>query len=56
MTVATHHDAKVRGVEWLLGQGARNIRLVVVTPPEEVVRSFDSKQRMDVLELVLESV
>ena len=33
LTVAAHHDAKVKSVEWLVGRGVNNIRLVAVTPP-----------------------
>jgi hypothetical protein len=32
MTVATRHDAKAKGVEWLRDQGAKKFRLVAVTP------------------------
>jgi hypothetical protein len=60
MTVATRHDAKVKGVEWLVGRGAKKIRLVAVTPPEV---SLDlsipnnlTPRIMEVFELVLESV
>jgi len=60
MTIATHHDAKVKGVEWLLRQGARKIRLVAVKSPDT---SLDlsipnnlTPRIVDVFELVLESV
>jgi hypothetical protein len=33
MTVATCHDTKARGVEWLLNQSAQKICLVAVIPP-----------------------
>jgi len=34
MTVATQHDAKAKGVEWLKNQGVKKFRLVTVTPPD----------------------
>ncbi|KAF8524245.1 hypothetical protein JB92DRAFT_3109660 [Gautieria morchelliformis] len=34
MTVATKHDVKTKGVEWLKNQGAEKLRLVAVTPPD----------------------
>jgi hypothetical protein len=33
MMVATHHDIKTRGVEWLIEQGVREILLVAVAMP-----------------------
>ena len=60
MTVATHHDAKVKGVEWLVGQGAKKIHLIAVTLPN---MSLDlsipnnlTPRITDVFELVLQSV
>ena len=34
MTVATSHDVKTNGVEWLRNQGAKEFRLVAVIPPD----------------------
>jgi hypothetical protein len=34
MTIATCHDTKARGMEWLLNQSAQKIRLVAVTLPD----------------------
>ncbi|KIM89448.1 hypothetical protein PILCRDRAFT_225820 [Piloderma croceum F 1598] len=34
MTVATQHDAKAKGVEWLENQGVKKFHLVTVTPPD----------------------
>jgi hypothetical protein len=60
MTVATHHDAKVKGVEWLVGQGAKKIRLIAVTPPnvslDLSIPNNLTPRITDVFELVLHSV
>ena len=60
MTVATHHDVKVQGVQWLISQNVRKIRLVAVKPPNT---SLDlpilnnlTPSITDVFELVLESL
>jgi hypothetical protein len=37
MTVATKHDVKTKGVEWLRNQGVENFRLVAVTPPDTLI-------------------
>lgn len=37
MTVATHHDVKTRGVEWLIAQGAKRFRLVAVISPDTLL-------------------
>ncbi|KIL71128.1 hypothetical protein M378DRAFT_201760 [Amanita muscaria Koide BX008] len=60
MTVATHHDVKVRVMEWLMSQGVKRIRLVAVKPPNTLldlpVPNNLTPLIMDSLELVLESV
>jgi hypothetical protein len=60
MTVATRHDAKVKGVEWLVGRGVKKIRLVAVTPPDVsldlAIPNNLAPRIMEVFELVLESV
>ncbi|KAF8509908.1 hypothetical protein JB92DRAFT_473469 [Gautieria morchelliformis] len=37
MTVATKHDVKTKGVEWLRNQGAEKFRLVAVIPPDTLI-------------------
>ena len=60
LTVAAHHDAKVKSVEWLVGRGVNNICLVAVTPPNvslDLGIPNDLASRvMEVFELVLESM
>jgi len=60
MAIATRHDAKVKGVEWLVDQGAKKIRLVAVTPPDVsldlAIPNNLTPRIMEVFELVLESV
>jgi len=43
MTIATHHDAKTKVVEWLRNQGAKKFRLVAVYTARHSVGSADSE-------------
>jgi len=60
MTIATCHDTKARGMEWLLNQGAQKISLVAVTPPDTSldlsIPNSLTHLIMGIFELVLESV
>ncbi|KAF8806595.1 hypothetical protein BYT27DRAFT_7141270 [Phlegmacium glaucopus] len=60
MTVATHHDAKAKGIEWLRHQGAEKFRLVAVIPPDTpldltIPNNLDPLI-MEVYNLVLEEI
>jgi hypothetical protein len=37
MTVATNHDVKTKGVDWLIRQGVTIFWLVVVIPPDTLL-------------------
>jgi hypothetical protein len=42
ITVATHHDANAKVVEWPRNEGVKKFRFLVVVPPD-TVRSDDSE-------------